>query len=206
MEVISTFYWVNNFNITSMKKIVLGLLVFLFFGLNTSKAQRFAYVDTEYILDMLPEYKSAQKQLDLIAETWQKEAEEKKAEIDKLQKDFQAEQILLTEELKKKKEADIKAKETELKEFMNKKFGYEGDLFKKRQELVKPLQDKVFDACQKIAKQSALDFIFAKGGEMIMMYSNAKYDKSDEVLIELGVNVTKNKGNSAEPTKTPGGR
>jgi len=155
---------------------------------------------------MLPEYKSAQKQLDLIAETWQKEAEEKKAEIDKLQKDFQAEQILLTEELKKKKEADIKAKETELKEFMNKKFGYEGDLFKKRQELVKPLQDKVFDACQKIAKQSALDFIFAKGGEMIMMYSNAKYDKSDEVLIELGVNVTKNKGNSSEPTKTPGGR
>jgi outer membrane protein len=189
-----------------MKKIVLGLLVFLFFGLNTSKAQRFAYVDTEYILDMLPEYKSAQKQLDLIAETWQKEAEEKKAEIDKMQKDFQAEQILLTEELKKKKEADIKAKETELKEFMNKKFGYEGDLFKKRQELVKPLQDKVFDACQKIAKQSALDFIFAKGGEMIMMYSNAKYDKSDEVLIELGVNVTKNKGNSSEPTKTPGGR
>ena len=206
MVVISTFYWVNNFNITNMKKIVLGLLVFLFFGLNTSKAQRFAYVDTEYILDMLPEYKSAQKQLDLIAETWQKEAEEKKAEIDKMQKDFQAEQILLTEELKKKKEADIKAKETELKEFMNKKFGYEGDLFKKRQELVKPLQDKVFDACQKIAKQSALDFIFAKGGEMIMMYSNAKYDKSDEVLIELGVNVTKNKGNSAEPTKTPGGR
>ena len=189
-----------------MKKIVLGLLVFLFFALNTSKAQRFAYVDTEYILDMLPEYKSAQKQLDLIAETWQKEAEEKKAEIDKMQKDFQAEQILLTEELKKKKEADIKAKETELKEFMNKKFGYEGDLFKKRQELVKPLQDKVFDACQKIAKQSALDFIFAKGGEMIMMYSNAKYDKSDEVLIELGVNVTKNKGNSSEPTKTPGGR
>jgi outer membrane protein len=189
-----------------MKKIVFGLLVFLFFGLNTSKAQRFAYVDTEYILDMLPEYKSAQKQLDLIAETWQKEAEEKKTEIDKLQKDFQAEQILLTEELKKKKEADIKAKETDLKEFMNKKFGYEGDLFKKRQELVKPLQDKVFDACQKIAKQSALDFIFAKGGEMIMMYSNAKYDKSDEVLIELGVNVTKNKGNSAEPTKTLDGR
>jgi outer membrane protein len=206
MVAISTSYWVNNFNNIGMKKIVLFIVLLPLFGLNTTFAQRFAYVDTEYILDMLPEYKSAQKQLDLIAETWQKEAEEKKAEIDKMQKDFQAEQILLTEELKKKKEAEIKAKETDLKEFMNKKFGYEGDLFKKRQELVKPLQDKVFDACQKIAKQSALDFIFAKGGEMIMMYSNAKYDKSDEVLIELGVNVTKNKGNSSEPTKTPGGR
>ena len=188
-----------------MKKVFFALCVFLFFGLNQSSAQRFAYIDTEYILDMLPDYKSAQKQLDLIAETWQKEAEEKKVEIDKMQKDFQAEQILLTEELKKKKEAEIKLKEAELKEFMNKKFGYEGELFKKRQELVKPIQDKVFYACQKIAKQSALDFIFAKGGEMIMMYSNAKYDKSDEVLIELGVNVSKNKNNS-EPQKGPGGR
>ncbi|MDP3930186.1 MAG: OmpH family outer membrane protein [Bacteroidota bacterium] len=195
-----------------MRKIVLGLLM-LAFGLNQSYAQRFAYVDTEYILDMLPEYKSAQKQLDLIAETWQKEAEEKKAEIDKMLQDFQAEQILLTAELKKKKETDIKLKEAELKEFMNKKFGYEGELFKKRQELVKPIQDKVFDACQNIAKKSALDFIFAKGGEMIMMYSNARYDKSDEVLIELGVNVTKNKGSAPEqnsapnngPTQRPGG-
>ncbi len=189
-----------------MKKLIIGIIAFILLGFNTVSAQRFAYVDTEYILDMLPEYKSAQKQLDLIAETWQKEAEEKKAEIDRMQKDFQAEQILLTEELKKKKENDIKAKEAELKEFMNKKFGYEGDLFKKRQELVKPIQDKVFDACQKIAKQSALDFIFAKGGEMIMMYSNAKYDKSDEVLIELGVNVTKNRGAAPEAPKTPSGR
>ncbi|MCE2739905.1 MAG: OmpH family outer membrane protein [Sphingobacteriales bacterium] len=186
-----------------MKK-YLVYLVFLLVTMNTQlQAQRFAYVDTDYILDMLPEYKSAQKQLDLIAETWQKEAEEKKAEIEKMLQDFQAEQILLTAELKKKKETDIKLKEAELKEFMNKKFGYEGELFKKRQELVKPIQDKVFDACQNIAKKSALDFIFAKGGEMIMMYSNARYDKSDEVLIELGVNVTKNKGNSPEPNAAP---
>lgn len=207
MEVTSTFYWDNNSNLLQMKKHVLAILVLFFIGQFSLKAQRFGYVDTEYILDMLPEYKSAQKQLDLIAETWQKEAEEKKAEIDKMLKDFQAEQILMTEEMKKKKEAEIKAKEAELKEFMNKKFGYEGELFKKRQELVKPIQDKVFDACQKIAKQSALDFIFAKGGDMIMMYSNAKYDKSDEVLIELGVNVTKNKGNNSEaPKSTPGGK
>jgi outer membrane protein len=192
-----------------MKKIFFILLALGIFTINKTAAQRFAYVDTEYILDMLPDYRSAQKQLDLIAENWQKEAEGMKVEVDKLHKEYQAEQVLLTEELKKKKEAEIKAKETELKDFMNKKFGYEGELFKKRQELIKPIQDKVFDACQKIAKQSALDFIFAKGGEVIMMYSNAKYDKSDEVLAELGVNVTKNKeggsgGGSGGTKPSPG--
>jgi outer membrane protein len=182
-----------------MLKKLLTIILLVVAAATESKAQRFAYVDTEYILDMLPEYKSAQKQLDVIAESWQKEIEAKRQEIEKLQKDYQAEQILLTEELKKKKEAEIKQKELELRD---KKFGYEGDLFKKRQELIKPIQDKVFNACQKIAKQSALDFIFAKSAEMIMMYSNAKYDKSDEVLTELGVNVTKNKntkGGNANP-------
>jgi outer membrane protein len=189
-----------------MRKIFLILFALSLFVVNKTAAQRFAYVDTEYILDMLPDYRSAQKQLDLIAENWQKEAEGMKAEVEKLQKEYQAEQVLLTEELKKKKEAEIKAKETELKDFMNKKFGYEGELFKKRQELIKPIQDKVFDACQKIAKQSALDFIFAKGGEVIMMYSNAKYDKSDEVLAELGVNVTKNKEGGSGGTKPSPGK
>ncbi len=184
-----------------MKKLFSTLAFLFLLGNSNLFAQRFAYVDTDYIMDMLPDYKSAQKQLDLIAENWQKEAEAMKQEIDKMEKEYQAEQVLLTEELKKKKETEIKAKETELKDFMNKKFGYEGELFKKRQELVKPIQDKVFDACQKIAKQSALDFIFAKGGEVIMMYSNAKYDKSDEVLAELGVNVTKNKTQGNDKTK-----
>jgi outer membrane protein len=149
----------------NMKKLFCTLAFLFLLGNSSLFAQRFAYVDTDYIMDMLPDYKSAQKQLDLIAENWQKEAEAMKQEIDKMEKEYQAEQVLLTEELKKKKETEIKAKETELKDFMNKKFGYEGELFKKRQELVKPIQDKVFDACQKIAKQSALDFIFAKGGD-----------------------------------------
>lgn len=188
------------------KKILIAFAILFIWAMAPAKAQRFAYVDTDYIMDMLPEYKSAQKQLDLIAENWQKEAEAMKLEIERLQKEYQAEQVLLTEELKKKKEAEIKAKEAELKDFVNKKFGYEGELFKKRQELVKPIQDKVFDACQKIAKQSALDFIFAKGGEVIMMYSNAKYDKSDEVLAELGVSVTKNKAPQADKPKPTGGR
>lgn len=165
----------------------------------TVSAQRFAYVDTEYILDMMPEYRSAQKQLDQLSEDWQKEIEKRQQAIDKMIKDFQAEQVLLTEDLRKKREQEIKDKEKELKDYRNQKFGYEGELFKKRQELIKPIQDKVFDAVQKIAKQNALDFIFAKSGELIMLYSNAKYDKSDEVLSELGIAV--NKGADKETKK-----
>lgn len=169
-------------------------------------AQRFAYVDTEYVLDLMPEYRSAQKQLDQLSEDWQKELEKKQQVIDKMTKDFQAEQVLLTEDLKKKRDQDIKDKEKELKDYRNQKFGYEGDLFKKRQELVKPIQDKVFDAVQKIAKQNALDFIFAKSSELIMLYSNAKYDKSDEVLSELGVAVNKGDKDNKKPQPKTGGK
>jgi len=172
-----------------MKK---GVFIILALALTcVAQAQRFGYVDTEYILDLMPEYKSAQKQLDQLSEDWQKEVEKKQQNIDKMYRDFQAEQVLLTEDLRKKREEEIKLKEKELREYRNQKFGYEGELFKKRQELIKPIQDRVFDAIQKVAKQSALDFIFAKSGEFIMLYSNAKYDKSDEVLAELGVAINK---------------
>ncbi len=178
-----------------MKKLLL-IISILFTA--SAYSQRFGYVDTEYILDLMPEYRSAQKQLDQLSEDWQKEVEKKQLAVDKMYRDFQAEQVLLTEDLRKKREEEIKNKEKELKEFRAQKFGYEGELFKKRQELVKPIQDRVFDAIQKVAKQSALDFIFAKSGEFIMLYSNAKYDKSDEVLAELGVaiNKTENKKNN----------
>ncbi len=177
-----------------MKKIFL-LVLLAGTAFASTQAQRFGYVDTEYILDMLPEYRSAQKQLELISSDWEKEIEKKQIAIDKMHRDFNAEQVLLTEELRKKRDQDIKDKEKDLRDYRTQKFGYEGELFKKRQELIKPIQDKIFEAVQKVAKQSALDFIFAKGGDMIMLYSNAKYDKSDEVLTELGVAITKNKDN-----------
>jgi outer membrane protein len=184
-----------------MKKLIFIFTLFLAF---TASAQRFAYVDTEYILDLMPEYRSSQKQLDQLSEDWQKEMEKMQAEIDKMFRDLQAEQVLLTEELHKKRDQEIKDKEKTLKEYRNLKYGYEGELFKKRQELVKPIQDKVFDAVQKIAKQNALDFIFAKSSDLIMLYSNAKYDKSDEVLSELGVAV--NKADKDKKQQLKGGR
>ena len=154
-------------------------------------AQKFAYVDTEYILSLLPDYKSAQKKLNEIAEQWQKEVDGKYEGIDKMYKEYQAEKILLTPEQQKVREDEIISKEKEAKKFQQDKFGYEGELFKKRQELVKPIQDKVFETIQKIAKDDALDFIFDKSSDMTMLFSNAKYDKSDNVLTALGVAPTK---------------
>jgi outer membrane protein len=181
---------IHKFN-SQMYRIIL-FLVLLSIG-SLAQAQKFGYVDTEYILDMMPDYRSAQKQLDMMAEDWQKELDKKQETIDRMYRDLQAELVLLTEELRKKRELEIKEKEKELKDFRNQKFGYEGELFKKRQELVKPIQDKIFVAVQNIAKKNAYDFIFAKSGELIMLYSNAKYDKSDEVLAELGITVSKSK-------------
>lgn len=157
------------------------------FAFNSAQAQRFAYVDTEYILSQLPDYKSAQKKLDEVSEVWQKEVDAKYAEIDKLYKNYKAEEVLLNGEQKKQRQEEIIAKEKAAKQFQQEKFGYEGELFKKREQLIKPIQDRVFDAIQTIAKREDLDFIFDKSGDMIMLFSNARFDKSGEVLEELGI-------------------
>jgi outer membrane protein len=175
---------------TRFKKLVFTLALVLLIPM-VNYAQKFAYVDTEYILSLLPDYKDAQKKLNEMAEKWQKEVDGKYEAIDKMYKEYQAEKILLTPDQQKQREDEIITKEKEAKAYQQKIFGYEGDLFKKRQELVKPIQDKVFEAIQKIAKDEALDFIFDKSSDMTMLYSNAKYDKSDNVLTSLGVAPTK---------------
>lgn len=153
----------------------------------TLNAQKYAFVDTQYILDNISEYKAARQQLDQVSINWQKEIESKYAVIDKLYKDYQAEQILLTTEMKNKREAEITIKEKEVKEFQKQKFGFEGELFKKKQELVKPIQDKIFNAVKKLATDQSYAVIFDKSTEnLTMLYTNPKYDKSDEILLSMG--------------------
>ena len=168
-----------------MKKI--ALLVVAITAVTLSHAQsKFAYVDTDYILANIPEYKSAQADLDKLSVEWQKEIEAKYTEIDKLYKSFQAEQILLTDEMRKKRENEIIEKEKDAKDLQKQKFGVDGELFKKRQELVKPIQDKVYNAVKAIAEKGAYAAIFDKSSDLTMLYTNPKYDKSDEVLISMG--------------------
>ena len=169
-----------------MKKIVL-ILSLIFSVCMTVFAQRYAVVDTKYILDKMPEYKTAQKQLDQTSIQWQKEIDDKQAVLDKMYKDFDGEQAMLTDDLKKKREDELFNKEKEVRDLQRKRFGFEGDLFKKRQELIKPIQDKVYNAIQKIAVTRMYDFILDKSEGITVIFADPKLDKSDDVLRELGV-------------------
>jgi outer membrane protein len=171
-----------------MKKLIFVLTIMVLSMVATSSvfAQKYAYVDTDYILSNIPDYKSAQQQVDNLSVQWQKEIEAKYAEIDKMYKAFQAEQILLTEEMKKKRENEIIVKEKEVKELQKARFGVDGELFKKRQELVKPIQDKVYNAIKQLAEKGTYAVIFDKASGAKLLYTNPKFDKSDDILLSLG--------------------
>lgn len=189
-----------------MKKLVLTWMVVVF-SLAFANAQKFAYVDTEYILDNIPEFTEAQAQLDEFSSEWQKEIESKFAEVDKMYKDYQAQSVLLPEDMKKTKEQEIVDKEKEAKNLQRTRFGKDGDLYKKRQELVKPIQEKIYNAIQEIATNNNYAIIFDKGGSLTMMYANPKYDISDEVLDNLGASLSgrKTKSKATSGTGVSGG-
>lgn len=168
-----------------MKKIVLSLIMVLAFGL-VAKAQRFVYVDSEYILKHIPEYNSAQKQLDALSEQWQKEVDDRFAEVEKLYKAYQADQVLLTDDMRKRRETEIMDKEKEAKEFQRQKFGFEGELFQQRSRLIKPIQERVAKAIRSLAEDQQLDVVFDKNSEVTMLYANTRLDKSNDVIVRLG--------------------
>jgi outer membrane protein len=169
-----------------MKKVLLLAFSFMLFAF-AANAQRYAIIDTRYILDKMPEYKAAQKQLDDIAAGWQKEIDGMQQDLDRMYKDFDAEQVMLSDELRKKREDQLFLKEKNLRDLQRTRFGFEGDLFKKRQELIKPVQDKVYNAVQKLAVQRGYDFILDKSEGITVIFADPKLEKSDDVLKELGV-------------------
>ncbi len=174
-----------------MKKIT--VIAILFIASFQVQAQRYCVVDSKYILENLPEYKQAQTKLDEVSAQWQKDIDAKLLDVDRMYKTYQAEQVMLSDEMKKKREDEIIKKEKEAKELQKKRFGFEGDLFKRRQELVKPVQDKVYNAIQKLATSKGYDIIFDKSADLSVFYSDNKIDKSDDVLKELGVSAPKSK-------------
>ena len=162
-------------------------LFFLIFGLNFVNAQRFGYIDTDFILNKMPDYKKAQDEISQLAQAWEKEVQDMNREIQAMYSALQAEQVLLTEEMKTERTATIQKKEAELKEYQKKVFGFGGLYFLKQQELVKPVQDKVWDAVDKVAKQNNLAIVFDKAGELVMIYTDPRFDYTDFVLDELGL-------------------
>lgn len=177
-------------------RILIMCFLSLFLG-STAFAQRYAYVDTDYILETLPEYKEAQKKLDKLSTEWQKEIEKRYDIIEKKKKKFQEEALLMPDKMKKKKENEIKSMKKSAIELQKKRFGVNGDLFKKRQELIKPIQDRIFEAIQTIANRMKISFIFDKANQSTLLFADPKFDRSKNVLIEMGVNPNANKASNS---------
>lgn len=169
-----------------MKKILIIATCFMLLAI-ASNAQRYAVIDSKYILDKLTEYKDAQKLLDQFSEQWQQEIDQKQALMDKMYKDYDAERVMLTDVLQKKREDELYNKEKELRDLQKKRFGFEGDLFKKRQELIKPIQDRVYNAVQKLAVERQYDFILDKSEGITVIFADPKLDKSADIIRNLGV-------------------
>ena len=168
-------------------KRLLFLMLFVAAGFAV-QAQRYCVIDSKYILERLQDYKDAQTRLDQQSKAWQTEIDNQMAEVDRMYKSYQAERAMLSDEMRKKREDEIVTKEKSARDLQKQRFGYEGDLFKRRQELVKPIQDRVFNAVQKVATTKGFDVVLDKAGGVTLFYANPTLDKSDEVLKQLGVN------------------
>ncbi len=168
-----------------MKNLILALLAV--FGIAfASSAQKYGYIDSEFILNNIPEYKEAKDRLDKLAERWTKEIEERYEVIKQKKENFLREEDLLPAEEKAKRQEEIERLELEAMEMQKLRFGVNGDYFQKRQELIKPIQDKIYEAMQTVASKRNYSFIFDKANQSNLVFADSKFDISDEVLKEMG--------------------
>ena len=168
-----------------MKKLLLTMIAAFAISF-ASHAQKYAYVDSDYILENIPAYRAAQEQLDKISGQYQKELETMRAELDQMYNDFRAESVLLTDDMKRKREDVIVTKEKDYRTLQQKYFGREGELYQKRQGLIKPIQDDIYNAIQELAVDGNYAVIFDKAGGLTMLYTDPKFNLSDQVLQKMG--------------------
>lgn len=169
----------------TMKKIAL-VLVAVLAGMFTASAQKFALVDMEYILKNIPSYEMANEQLNQVSQRWQREVDDLKKEADTMYKNYQSDMVFLTDEQKKKKEAEIVAKEKEASQLQYKYFGPQGELFKKRESLIKPIQDEIYNAMKKVSEERGFQVIFDRASSQSILFASPRIDVSNEVLAKLG--------------------
>jgi outer membrane protein len=176
-----------------MKKSIFFLILVLAFVGQRTYAQKFGYIDTEFITSKMPEYQQVQVKIDQMTVGWMKEIEAKNEEVKKLEKDFHLEELLLTDELRRQRLEQIRVKNMEAIEFQNKIFGSEGELFKAKLNGFKPILDEISKAVERVVRQKRLDFVFDKASEgLSMIYTNPVHDYSDYVLEELGLEIDPN--------------
>ncbi len=158
-------------------------------GTAPAYAQKLGYVDSEYILDNLPEYATVQQQLDRMAQEWQEEVETRRDEVEELFREYQARELLYTNEERQRKRDEIIRAEEEVEQLRSQYFGPEGRVFQEQERLVRPIQETVLEAIETVAERDGYDYVFDKSGDYIFMYVREQLDLSDDVLEELGVDV-----------------
>ena len=167
-----------------MKKLLLVLSVLIF--VENMNPQKFAYVDSQFILENIPEYQQAKQELDNMSYKWQEEIENAYQDIDKLYRAYQTDKVLLTDKMRQDREDQIIEKEKDVKELQQQRFGKDGDLYKKQQELIRPIQNLIYNAIQEYAEQGRYGIIFDKSSELLMLYADENLDKSEKILDYLG--------------------
>lgn len=170
-----------------MKKFIVFSIIVLAFAINDTFAQKFGYVDTQYVLGRMTEYKEAQTELETLAKGWETEIQSKYKEVEEKEAALQAEEVLLTAEMMQERRMEIDRAWKEVKEYQKQIFGFDGLYFLKKKELIKPVQDQVFDAVEKVAKNNRLQIVFDKSGDLVMIYTDPIHDYTDFVLEELGL-------------------
>ena len=185
-----------------MKKVFFFVLLCAVWGTAPARAQKFGYVDTEFILNKMPDYQKALGEIDKFTDKWSKDIQDKYIEIEKLQKTYQAEEILLTEDMKRDRQRALGEKEREAREYNNKVFGYQGLLFEKKKELIKGPMGLVNRALEKVCAQKKLDFIFDKASDFVMLYTNPRHDYTDYVMEELGLDAASLKATAGNSPAT----
>lgn len=185
-----------------MKKTVFLVLLSSVLSLGV-QAQKFGYVDMEYITSKMPEYQKAESEMNQFSERWAKEIQEKGSEIDRLQRAFMAEEVLLTDELKRKRQNEIREKELEAREYNNKVFGMNGMMYEKKKDLMKPVMERLQRSIEKVCSQRRLDFLFDKSSDVVIVYSNPRHDYTDYVMEDLGLDIKPAAATTVSTTSTP---
>ncbi|MGN8225862.1 OmpH family outer membrane protein [Gracilimonas sp. BCB1] len=168
------------------------LIPFLLAGLSQSlwaQEQKIGFYESDYILQQIPEYEGIQQQLDLLSTQWKEQVEELENEIQQLQEDYEAKEILYTDEIRNQKKQEIAQKKKQKEQFLAQKFGPEGEYFSRQRELLEPIQRQVFTAVRAVAQQQSFDFVFDRSGDIYMVYANNEYNLNDDILLELGIEV-----------------
>lgn len=177
-----------------MKKILIP--VFALFLANLTFAQKFGYVDTQYILEKMPEYKDAQAEIEKLAKGWEQEIQDLYQKVEQLEVELKAEEVLLTKEMWEDRNLEIERNWKEVKEYQQSIFGFDGLYFLKKKELVKPVQDQVFESVERVAKNNRLQIVFDKSGDLVMIYTDPVHDYTDFVLEDLDLVEKQNARNN----------